>query len=535
MRVHGLAIRLLFAALSVTAGARAETASAAATPAPATATVLPLRLELGGSKLDAESVRRAIERELQHAVRIGAAPSEGESLSVVVHPDHSATVTYRASNGVLRSRSIGIPQDSSAAAEVIALLAGNLSRDEAAELLADLLAKTAPPARSETEASAEAGASAEAVTESKELAKPDIGAKAPKTERAPPTSPKREPTSNLPPLLGTPFPAVNLSLAPPLTLYRSSERRIFSGEFGIGYSHVGELHGAGLNLLLLRTERDVQGISFGTLYNDTGGTITGAAGSALINRRQRLRGVAFSGVLNLGSSDARGVSVAGLTNLEQDFEGIQTAGMLNWAGTFQGLQAAGALNRAGAFTGLQAAGAVNIADSMTGLQLGVVNVAGDVHGAQVGVVNVAKHVDGTSIGLVSVADNGRVQPVLWASSSRPLNGAMKFTVGPLYTQVGLGYAPGNQTYAWELGLGAHLALGRFFLEPGVHYSEVRSAKHPSDHELLEYGHYRLAVGADLGRVSPFLGVAVLHRFAHSVDAPASDLATVEAFGGAAFF
>ena len=529
MRVHELATCLLFAALSATAAARAETAPAAATPAPATATALPLRLELGSSKLDAESVRRAIERELQHAVRIGAAPSEGESLSVVVHPDHSATVTYRASNGVLRSRSIGIPQDSSPAAEVIALLAGNLSRDEAAELLADLLARTAPPARSATEASAEA------VTASTELAKPDTGAKAPKTERPPPTSPKREPTSNLPPLLGTPFPAVNLSLAPPLTLYRSSERRIFSGEFGIGYSHVGELHGAGLNLLLLRTERDVQGISFGTLYNDTGGTITGAAGSALINRRQRLRGVAFSGVLNLGSSDARGVSVAGLTNLEQDFEGVQTAGLLNWAGTFQGLQAAGALNRAGAFTGLQAAGAVNIADSMTGLQLGVVNVAGDVHGAQVGVVNVAKHVDGTSIGLVSVADNGRVQPVLWASSSRPLNGAMKFTVGPLYTQVGLGYAPGNQTYAWELGLGAHLALGRFFLEPGVHYSEVRSAKHPSDHELLEYGHYRLAVGADLGRVSPFLGVAVLHRFAHSVDAPASDLATVEAFGGAAFF
>lgn len=165
----------------------------------------------------------------------------------------------------------------------------------------------------------------------------------------------------------------------------------------------------------------------------------------------------------------------------------------------------------------------------------MVNVAGDVHGLQLGVVNVAKHVDGTSIGLVSVADNGRVQPVLWASSSLPLNAAAKFTVGAIYTQAGLGYAPGNQTYSYELGLGAHFPIGRFFLEPGVHYSEVRSAKQPFDHELIEFGHYRVAAGLDLHPVSPFAGVGILQRFAHSSDAPASVPVTVEVFGGAAFF
>jgi hypothetical protein len=279
----------------------------------------------------------------------------------------------------------------------------------------------------------------------------------------------------------------------------------------------------------------VRGASFATFYNQTGGTVVGVAGSALVNRRHLLRGVEFSGLLNLGESDARGFAAAGLANLEHDFTGLQAAGAVNWAGRFQGLQLAGALNRAGAFVGLQAAGAVNIAQTLSGLQLGVVNVAGDVHGLQLGVVNVAKQVKGTSIGLVSVADNGRVQPVVWASSSLPLNVAAKFTVGPIYTQAGLGYSRGNQTYTYELGLGGHFPIGRFFVEPGVHYSEVRSAKQPFNHALVEFGHYRVAVGMELVRASPFAGVGILQRFAHSADAPSSQPVTLEVFGGAAFF
>ena len=176
-----------------------------------------------------------------------------------------------------------------------------------------------------------------------------------------------------------------------------------------------------------------------------------------------------------------------------------------------------------------------MAETLRGLQLGVVNVAGEVHGVQLGVVNVAKHVDGTSIGLVSVADNGRLQPVLWASTLMPINAAMKFTVGPLYTQAGFGYAPSNDTYTYELGLGAHIPVGRVFIEPGVHYSEMRSSKHPTDHELLEHGHYRVSLGFDAGPVSPFIGVSVLQRFAHSSDAPSSDPVKVEGFSGVAFF
>jgi hypothetical protein len=527
MRAPTLAIRLALAALGAATGVRAETAPTAVT---ATDTALPLKLELSGSKLDAEAVRKAIEIELKRPVVLSNAPADAASVSLIAHENQTVTVSYRTSTGLMRSRSIGIPDDSARGAEVIALLVGNLSRDEAAELLAELTAKAAPSTQA-TSATAEGSEPA-----SEKPAAPLDASPRPNASSVGPPPPAERARAKPPPsLLETPFPAINLSLIAPATLYRNSARRIFAGELGLGYSHVGELRGAGLNVFVLSTERDVRGASFATFYNYTGGTVSGVTGSALVNRRHELRGFEFSGLANLGSGTAQGVAVAGLANLERDFEGFQAAGLVNWSERVQGVQVAGALNRAGALTGLQAAGAVNIADSLSGLQLGVVNVARNVDGLQLGVVNVAKHVKGTSIGLVSVADNGRVQPVLWASSSLPLNAAAKFTVGPLYTQAGLGYSPGNQTYTYELGLGGHFPIGRFFVEPGVHYSEMRSAKHPFDHALIEYVHYRVAAGLDLGRVSPFAGIGVLQRFAHSADAPASVPVTMEGFGGVAFF
>jgi len=527
MRAHTLATCLVFAVLGLAATASAQTA-----PAAAASPALPLELDLGSSELDAESVRKAVELELQHPVVLTASPAGEPSLSVIVHANRTVTVSYRTSTGLTRTRSIGIPENGARGAEVIALLSGNLSRDEAAELLADLAAKTAPPAA--------AVASPQSSEETPNLAKeselkPDASAKPSTAEARPPLSPAGPQASAPAPLLQTPFPAINLSLVWPITLYRNSERRAFRVELGLGYSHVGELHGAGLNAFALLTERDVRGASFAGIYNSSRGTVTGVSGSGLVNRRRGLRGFEFGGLLNLASADGQGFAAAGLANLEQNFKGFQVAGLVNWAGKFRGWQVAGILNRARGFTGLQAAGMVNIADALSGLQLGVVNVATEVHGLQIGVVNVAKRVQGTSIGLVSVAGNGRVQPVVWSSGSLPLNVAAKFTVGPVYTQAGLGYGPENQTYSYELGLGGHFPIGRFFFEPGVHYSEMRSVEQPFDHELLEYGHYRLAAGLELGQVSPFAGLGLLQRFAHSADAPASVPLTIEVFGGAAFF
>lgn len=558
MKVHTLAAGLVYAALSFSVAARAQTATS---PAAAATSALPLILELGNSKLDAEAVRKAIELELKRPVVLTASSKDAPSLNVSANPDHTVTVRYRASSGETRTRSIGIPAEGARAAEIIALLCGNLSRDEAAELLADLDAKATP-----ADAAATATPSAtDTPTAAETKPEPEPTAAASAAEPRPPPSPKPVAPSAPPSLILTPPPACNLSLFPPVSLYRDSERRIFWGELGLFYSHVGELQGAGLNVFALRTERDVRGITIATFYNYVGGFVRGIAVSAIVNRRQRLKGVEISGVLNRGSGDARGVSAAGLVNVGRDFEGVRAAGLVNWGNRFQGVQVAGLLNRgdaseglqaaglanltdgfqgiqvAGAFnraaavTGVQVAGAANIAEAISGLQIGVVNVAREVHGVQFGVVNVAKRVHGTSIGLVSLAENGRTQPVIWASSAQPFNVAAKFTVGPIYTQAGLGFAPVKHTYSYEIGVGAHFQVGRLFLEPGAHYSEVRSSEDSFDHELIEYGHYRVAVGVDLGGVSPFAGVGVLQRFAHSEDAPPSVPVTAEVFGGVALF
>lgn len=503
MRAWKIAAGLCLLALSAAPRASAQNATSAVAPA------LSITLRLNHSQLDAEAIRKAVELELKRPVTLALDASEAQpGLSALANPDHTVTVSYRAPNGLIRTRTIGLPSDPSRSAEVIALLAGNLTRDEAAELLAAL----PTPAPSAAPASTAPTASA-----------PPVPTPAPSVAPLPTPAPK--PSSPAPrsvsrtPLLPTRSP-INVSLFSPLALYPDSAQRRFIVELGLAYSHVGELHGAGANVFILHTERDVRGVSAATLYNRTDGTVTGATLSAIVNRDQQLVGLQASGVLNLGAGAQQGVVAAGAANLHGDVSGVQ---------------AAGAFNQARSVEGLQVAGAVNVAQTIRGLQLGVVNVASEVHGLQIGVVNVAKHVDGTSIGLVSVADNGRLQPVLWASTLMPINAAMKFTVGPLYTQAGLGYAPGNDTYTYELGLGAHIPIGRVFIEPGVHYSEMRSSKHLTDHELLEHGHYRLSVGFDAGPVSPFIGVSVLQRFAHSPDAPDSDPVKLEGFSGVAFF
>jgi hypothetical protein len=371
--------------------------------------------------------------------------------------------------------------------------------------------------------------------------------------------PKAKP---LPPLIETPFPAVNLSLWAPVALYPQSEQRIFSGELGLVYSHVGALNGVGLNVFVLRTERDVHGLTLATFYDETKGTVFGVTSSAIVSRRQGLHGLEFSGILNIGTGETRGVSAAGLLNLARDAEGLQVAGFINradalrgvqaaglfnraqdgeglqvaglmsWASDFQGLQAAGLINRAKAFSGLQASGVLNVAGPLSGLQVGIVNVAGDVDGAQIGLVNVAKHVRGTSLGLVSVAENGRAQLVTWWSNLQPFNAAGKFAVGPFYTQAGLGLAPGKQRYSYELGLGAHLPVGPIFFEPGVHYSQIRSMN--SSNPVVEHVHYRVAVGVDLGKVSPFGGASLLQRL-YAADPALWQAWSAEVFGGVAFF
>ncbi len=505
------------AASSRSAPSAADSPNLASTLAASPITPLPLTLSLGDSKLGVEAIRRAIEAELKRPIVLSSAAPESArngaaSLSVVVHADHTATVSFRTETGVTRTRAIGLPQDEARSAEVIALLSGNLSRDEAAELLASLAAKA------DARAAAETTPAARPAEPEPSKPKPPPAAPAPQTANSAP--PQKSKTDRDGALLTTPYPAFDLTLAPPLSLIANSRRHLINVELGLAYSDVGALNGMGFNVLILRTERDVRGFSYATLYNRTGGATNGLALSALVNH----------------SGDVQGSAVAGIANFQRDLGGYAFAGIVNSSRQVVGGQLAGIANNAAQVSGLQLSGIVNVVDEIRGTQIGLVNIAGNVAGLQLGLVNVAKHVDGTAIGLVSVAGNGRAQAVLWASTFMPLNAAAKFTVGALYTQFGGGYQPSNHTFTYELGLGAHVPIGAFFIEPGVHYSEQRDASRPSLHELDENIHYRVAAGLDLHVLSPFVGAAVMQRFEHASDAPSdSRPVALEGFAGLALF
>lgn len=551
------AICLAIAGLSVTVRGQAQasgpnaaasaSASRGTAPAASASAPLALSLSLADSKLDPEAIRRAVELELKRPVVLvsdATAPEPGTpKLQVVVNRDHTLSVAYHAENGLTRSRSIELPRDARRSPELIALLSGNLSRDEAAELLAALAprssppetATAAPPNAPETAATAPAPASAPVAAKAKESAQPPPPKPAP---RAPST------------LLRAPYPLFDLTLAHPLGTVKNSERYVLNGEFGLAYSDVGALEGVGFDVFVLRTEQTVRGVSYATFYNDTRGLATGVTGSALVNHGGGVEGATFAGLVNVQAGNVRWFSFAGLVNTYRDSSGCMASGIgnfgrdlagctvtgvVNWAERGSGVQVAGIVNRVRSLDGVQFAGVTNIADQISGAQIGLVNVGGQVRGVQLGLVNVAKRVDGAAIGLVSIAGNGRVQPVLWASSFMPVNLAAKFTVGLLYTQLGGGYAPASHTYSYELGGGMHLPLGPLFIEPGVHYSERRDSERSFSSEHEENVHYRLALGLDLHSVSPFAGGAVVQRFAHGSGALDSPEVTGEAFGGLAFF
>lgn len=536
MRLPALAF-FLGASLCAAQSAYAQHAAAPATEvanAP-----LPLVLALGNSKLDPEAIRSAVELELKRPVTLAKSEaSSGASLSVTVRPDKTATVSYREANGLTRSRSIPLPSDPTRAPEVIALLSGNLSRDEAAELLASLAAKKAAEAPAtpapentppKTSASAEPAPAAPTPT-------PPAPPKAPpkEAEKSAASDIAKAKAEPLPPLLRAPYPLFDLSAAHPVGIVPHSERYVLNGELGLFYSRVGAIEGAGINLMVLRTDRDVRGTSFATFYNDTRGHTYGATASGLIARSAGVTGATFAGIAGF-HGDVVGCAVGGLADFGRDFEGCAIGGLIGNARDFSGLQVASIVNRARNIDGVQLAGVTNIAGRIRGLQVGVVNVAGEVDGVQFGVVNVARRVHGASLGLVSVAGNGRVQPVLWASSFMPLNLALKFQLGLLYTQFGGGISPSNHTYTYELGGGMHIPMGPVFLEPGVSYSDQHRTNRSFDAGDIEHVHFRLAAGLDVRVVSPFVGVAYMRRFHHDLPEVDSSAGELEGFAGVAFF
>jgi hypothetical protein len=139
-----LALHLAIASTTLGAAVTWAPPAHAEEPSPAEAVIL----VLAGvpESLDPERLRAAIARELGASVtRADEAPSGANTLTLHTGAGKHVRLTYRAEDGRVIEREIDLPAEPDRAEELIALLAGNLVRNEAAELGAALKKKAEKP------------------------------------------------------------------------------------------------------------------------------------------------------------------------------------------------------------------------------------------------------------------------------------------------------------------------------------------------------------------------------------------------------
>ncbi len=492
------------------------------TPLATSGSVLVVAVEMTGFELDSSLVLAAISKELGVATAAAPAGSSAQ-LRVSATKGGDLVVSFTPKDGVPLLRAVDAPQRDDEVPEACALLAGNLARDQASELLASLN----PPVPAEPAGAAEPEPQAPPAVASDPTA--DSGPKY--TQRV-----------------------ANLTLAYPLTIVPDTESAELHAELGLFYSRIGQLRGAGLNPLVLQIDGESQSVSTAGLVGIYGGAAMGVHFGGLVN----LHGDAFTGVSVAGlgtvgsgpelgvnvagvftfnvfptvgarvaglvnvSDDVMGFQVAGLGNLSHDTIGPQIAGFGNYSRNTGGPQVAGAVNIAKSLDGFQLSGFANISRERThGAQIGVFNYGGDVRGLQLGVVNVADDVQGASIGLVTYSKKGKVQPVAWYSSFSPVNLGVRFYTGPLYAMPTFGYDkavdPASDSeqkvdaVSLGLSLGARIPIRRAFIDIDGNYSNPLRESHFDEHDVNL--RYRALVGFSVTDwFGVFAGGGVLHQF-----------------------
>lgn len=292
--------------------------------------------------------------------------------------DRSLRVRAIHHGGRVVEREVVAAGDDEAVRREAALLAGNLARDEASELLDELAARKPPPVEVGQE--------------------PAIDQPPPVAEPAPP-----------PPVVPQERRVAVFSFVYPLATNAGKPDVRTALSLSLLYGRVGTVKGFELGLGVAHATRDTQGAQ-----------IAGVA--AVVDGRAHGWQVATGAALALGGGEV-----------------AQTSGGFNLAaGDVRGFQLAAGANAApGNLRGAQVGG-VNIGGEVRGAQIGIVNIAsGRVRGAQVGVVNIASEVDGASIGLVSIGSDS-VHPVVWSSNLAYLNAGVKFTTRYVYTLAAIG-------------------------------------------------------------------------------------------------
>ncbi|WP_437662769.1 LA_2272 family surface repeat-containing protein [Sorangium sp. So ce1182] len=454
LRARALLLRALSAS-SVVAAVSAPPASALA--AEPTAAGIDLVVDGASWTLDPEAVRAAVGRELGGPVALSPSATAGRPTLVLRgEPDGRVTLTYSSTDGRHIGRTIDVPEDPDRAAEAIALLAGNLVRDEAAELAAALgkrppeepAASPTPPAAGEPKPPREAARSAKA---------------------APPEPPPCAlPGATTVRLGGDVVPFVGSSSFTGTNVVRRYSLNLVGG-YTAGVTGV-ELS-AGVNI----SSSFMCGAQLSTAANLVLGPARGAQLTAGLNLARSLRG-AQVGSFNVVTGPVDGVQ-GGVLNVAGPVDGVQGGAVNIAAGSVAGAQLGLANVAVGESTDVQVSllnaavsestdvqvSLANVAaGESTGTQIGLLNMAtGKVRGAQIGLINYADE-SPFSLGLLNIIRNGRLDVDVWGLESGIVMAGLKHGSDHFHNVYGIGVrlVGDRPLVAYALGLGGRISVGK---------------------------------------------------------------------------
>ncbi len=429
-----LGLGLLSAACLASTSARADTA---AEPVRATYS---LAVDSDDDAVTFEALAGALSSELGREVVRASAPANTSIHMVLRAKKHLLSVRVERADGRTAQRSLSLRGGPDATRREAVLLASNMARDEAQELL-DALAPS--PTASAPEPAAEEAAPAPAG------AAPAAPAPAPRpvpsaAEKARPPNPGATPPE--------PARLVTAGLFWPLATNMRQPHATSHFDVTAAFGRIGRVEGLQLTMGVALSERGGSGVQLALAANVAPGSL----------------------------------------------RGLQLALGLNWAGDLRGVQL-GLANHAGSARGVQV-GFLNAARDLRGVQLGLLNVGSRVRGLQVGLLNVGEEVDG-AVGLVSISRRS-VHPTAWVSNLHYGNFGFRFRTRWMHTLAGLTVGsleapPGAGGVGWFLGLGKNVHLGgRFDLDVEAVYSGmVRTESFPQcnlDLHLTILPGYRIA-------------------------------------------
>lgn len=341
----------------------------------------------------------------------GAPPPARAAITVRLRA-RELTVRAVHSGGRVLERTVKAEGDDEAIQREAVLLAGNLARDEAREIL-DALATRAPA---------------------------PVEAARPPAPTPPPPAPRRDPEA----------PATDGEVV-------ASAAIVYPLATNAGRPHVGTWADLSLLYSHVGAVRAFQGGS-GVVHASRGATGAQLAAGAAITQGS-LAGVQASTVVNITTEDVRGVQLTSGGNIAGGgVTGVRLSGAFNVTrGAMKGVDLSGGANVAThEVAGAQIA-PVNVAESVDGMQLGVVNIGRRVRGTQLGIVNIADEVDGAALGIISISRHG-VHPIAWASNLHYTNVGVKFATKYVYTITALQYGTLEGGFGTS-GVGSTVALG----------------------------------------------------------------------------